>query len=509
VSSQGTSETVPVPVAPAPIAPSTEVAGIGTPARAPNPVTPPAPIPAPAPAPAPKVVTVVPWARTPVYVPPPPVISLPPIGSSSPVVLNDDRQSGLALAITAKAPAPGATAVLPRPGVDATTPDAIGALGSAPKTAAPVGTGTTAAVTPTLTNTPAPTETATGPVSIASKQPTSVVLPLHASAASGLEPIAPLTTTSQPRLALSSPTLPGLAKAAAPVGDLKTPVSGRMSLPTGTVPTTERPAPVATGRQTGLAPLAVAPPRAPVTRVEPVGPAVATTATAPPALQPLTTITPEKTGPTTGPARVTVPDVPVASRTIPTAKPAPTKVAVGVRPPAAPLITDAALAEYRGLPVPAYRMTARLPESGVGSVAADGRTTTPAGNVAAIPVAVAKVRDIKIVFDGEVLSLRATPETRRGISLAPLREIFEQTDGVLYWFPVEKQVRAVNKGVDMSLKIGDPKITVNGEDRVLQIAPYIKRGRTMVPLQFIADLLDVNIAVNSATGDIMISSNQL
>ncbi|MBU0607943.1 MAG: copper amine oxidase N-terminal domain-containing protein [Armatimonadetes bacterium] len=43
----------------------------------------------------------------------------------------------------------------------------------------------------------------------------------------------------------------------------------------------------------------------------------------------------------------------------------------------------------------------------------------------------------------------------------------------------------------------------------MQIAPYIKRGRTMVPLQFIADLLDVNIAVNSATGDIMISSNQL
>ena len=187
----------------------------------------------------------------------------------------------------------------------------------------------------------------------------------------------------------------------------------------------------------------------------------------------------------------------------------PTKVAVGVRPTVSPLITDAALAEYRGLPVPAYRMTARLPESGAARVAADGRTTTPEGTIAAIPVAIAKVRDIKIVFDGEVLSLRATPETRRGISLAPLREIFEQTDGVLYWFPVEKQVRAVNKGVDVNLKIGDPKVTVNGEQRVLQIAPYIKRGRTMVPLQFIADVLDVNIAVNSATGDIMISSNQL
>ncbi|MEN6642030.1 MAG: copper amine oxidase N-terminal domain-containing protein, partial [Armatimonadia bacterium] len=155
----------------------------------------------------------------------------------------------------------------------------------------------------------------------------------------------------------------------------------------------------------------------------------------------------------------------------------------------------------------ASRMLARLPEAATPRVAADGKVSQPAP-VAAVPLAVAAVKDIKLVFDGEVLSLRAAPETRRGISLAPLREIFEQTDGVLYWLPVERSVRAVNKNVDLSLKIGDPKITVNGEQQTLQIAPYIKRGRTMVPLQFIADVLDVNIAFDSATGQVLISSNQ-
>jgi len=123
-------------------------------------------------------------------------------------------------------------------------------------------------------------------------------------------------------------------------------------------------------------------------------------------------------------------------------------------------------------------------------------------------VAVQVVRDIKIVFDGEVLSLRTAPETRLGISLAPLREIFEKTDGVLYWFPTERKVQAVNKGVDLRLRIGDPKITVNGQSETLQIAPYLKQGRTMVPLQFIADVLDVKIAFDNSTGQILISSNQ-
>jgi hypothetical protein len=194
----------------------------------------------------------------------------------------------------------------------------------------------------------------------------------------------------------------------------------------------------------------------------------------------------------------------------PVAKPAqPTKVA-GVSRPAitvAPL-TQAVLAEYRGLAVPASRMLAMLPGSESGKLAADGRITAPGTQTAAVPIAVAKVRDIKIVFDGEILSLRTAPETRKGISLAPLREIFEKTDGVLYWFPTERKVQAVNKNVNMKLTIGDPKVTVNGEAETLQVAPYLKQGRTMVPLQFIADVLDVKIAFDNGTGQILISSNQ-
>jgi len=136
------------------------------------------------------------------------------------------------------------------------------------------------------------------------------------------------------------------------------------------------------------------------------------------------------------------------------------------------------------------------------------RTTTPP-EVPAIPAAVAAVKDIQVVFDGEMLELRAAPEAKQNISIAPLREIFEHTDGVLYWFPVEKKVRAVSDDVDLRLQIGNPQVRVNDQTQTLVLAPYIKRGRTMVPLQFLADTLDVTIQFNPTTGQIVISSNRL
>ena len=171
-------------------------------------------------------------------------------------------------------------------------------------------------------------------------------------------------------------------------------------------------------------------------------------------------------------------------------------------------LTRVAFAEYRGTPVASSRMLARLPETRESLAPAGDRTTLPGELTAAVPVALAKVQGIKILFDGEVLSLRTAPEMHMGISTAPLREIFERTDGVLYWYPVEKEVRAVNKDVDMHLRIGDKSVQVNGESKTLVVAPYIKQGRTMVPLEFIADSLGVSITYDSDSGHILISSNQ-
>jgi len=135
------------------------------------------------------------------------------------------------------------------------------------------------------------------------------------------------------------------------------------------------------------------------------------------------------------------------------------------------------------------------------------RVSKPATGVS-LPKEIGELRDIAVIFDGEMLDLRAAPEVTAGISMGPLREVFEQTDGVLYWFAQEKKVRAVNDELDISLQIGNPLVKVNDQEQQLILAPYIKCGRTMVPLQFLADTLDVAIRYNPATGQLVISSTE-
>ena len=176
--------------------------------------------------------------------------------------------------------------------------------------------------------------------------------------------------------------------------------------------------------------------------------------------------------------------------------------------------TPALLNEQPGLDVAAtdtevqvLRVAALPADARRAAIPAYGRMTTPQGTPIA-PVAMTSFEDIKVLFDNEALELLASPEVRGGISMAGLREIFEHTDGVLYWFPVEKRVRAVNANTDIALQIGDAKVRVNNQVRVLEVAPYIKQGRTMVPLQFIADTLDVTVTFNPQTGQICLTSNK-
>jgi len=141
------------------------------------------------------------------------------------------------------------------------------------------------------------------------------------------------------------------------------------------------------------------------------------------------------------------------------------------------------------------------------AIPADGRITHPGDPVIA-PVASMEFDQVQVLFDNETLELLADPEFSDGISMAPLREIFEHSDGMLYWYPVEKRVKATRPGTEMDLTIGSADVTVNNETRTLQIAPYIKQGRTMVPLQFLADTLDITVTLNPETGQICLTSNE-
>lgn len=456
----------------------------------------------------PKVTVIVPQAADAGPVPGAPAVKeLLPIGN--PQTVTTARAEGL---ITA--PAPMTTShttatTLPKPGTQTTAPTATATERTAAKTVAPT---LQRELNPNLegakVTVAAPTPTWEAVPVVPSTSRATTIQRLPASAQSGLVATLAPAKVAAPELAPASRASVSVAKSSAPLSTINVTATARTSVPGVVDASAATPAKLATLPRPTLTSAVIKPAPAPSQKVTPVGPPVATS-DKPIEMQPVTSVLPDhKSAPaglarldSVAPAKTTAP-VTVKSTT-------PEKLASATHPAFPPaVLSQAALAEFRAMPVPASRMLAMLPPADQAKLKADGKITAPGKMAAAVPVAVAKVRDIKIVFDGEILSLRSTPETRMGISLAPLREIFEKTDGVLYWFPTEKKVQAVNKSVDVSLKIGDPKVTVNGQSETLVVAPYLKQGRTMVPLQFIADLLDVKIAFDNGTGQILISSNQ-
>ncbi len=115
----------------------------------------------------------------------------------------------------------------------------------------------------------------------------------------------------------------------------------------------------------------------------------------------------------------------------------------------------------------------------------------------------------QVAFDGQQIAFDVPPRVEGGVRLAPFRQIFEHTGGRLYWFGGTAQtVRAVNSSREIELKIGSLSALVNNTAINMDRAPYIDGGRTIVPLTFIRDALDVVVSYDDKTGNLLIRSRK-
>lgn len=114
-----------------------------------------------------------------------------------------------------------------------------------------------------------------------------------------------------------------------------------------------------------------------------------------------------------------------------------------------------------------------------------------------------------VAFDGTPIVFDVRPRIEGGLKLAPFRQIFEHTGGRLYWFGGTAQtVRAVNDTREIEIKIGDRNATVNNHNVTMEHKPFIESGRTIVPLSFIHDSMNVKISYDEKTGRLLIESNK-
>jgi len=109
-----------------------------------------------------------------------------------------------------------------------------------------------------------------------------------------------------------------------------------------------------------------------------------------------------------------------------------------------------------------------------------------------------------VAFNNRMINFDVPPREENGIPLAPFRAIFENTGGTVKWNNDAKIVHAFDSQHDIEIKIGDKEATVNNTPLSMEAVPYIDHGRTIVPLSFVRDAMDVKITYDKETGHLLI-----
>ena len=98
-----------------------------------------------------------------------------------------------------------------------------------------------------------------------------------------------------------------------------------------------------------------------------------------------------------------------------------------------------------------------------------------------------------------VIALDAVPEIPAGTgrTFLPIRPIVESLGGQISWFEADRRVEIRSGENNISLWLGNHNALVNGQtvqiDQQVDVVPYVSRGRTMLPLRFIAEALGAEV----------------
>lgn len=107
-----------------------------------------------------------------------------------------------------------------------------------------------------------------------------------------------------------------------------------------------------------------------------------------------------------------------------------------------------------------------------------------------------------IVVDNRRIEFDVNPRVENGLPIAPFRQIFEQTGGVVVYYPGDRSVKAARPDREVRLKIGSPEAWVNGAVVLMERPATIDSGRTMVPVRFVTEALDMVAEYDVKTGNL-------
>jgi hypothetical protein len=122
-----------------------------------------------------------------------------------------------------------------------------------------------------------------------------------------------------------------------------------------------------------------------------------------------------------------------------------------------------------------------------------------------VPAPVA-AQTTQVIVDGQRVFFDQPPAVIGGRMLVPLRGVFERLGAAVEWTPATNTVRAARPGAEVQLTVGLRQAVVNGRAVLLDVAPMIVGGRTLVPLRFVSEAMGARVDWDPATAVVYITS---
>ncbi|HEX7066555.1 MAG TPA: stalk domain-containing protein [Bacillales bacterium] len=115
-------------------------------------------------------------------------------------------------------------------------------------------------------------------------------------------------------------------------------------------------------------------------------------------------------------------------------------------------------------------------------------------------------KNISVYINGNLINYSSEPYIREGRTRVPLRKTIEIMDGVIKWHGNTRSVSIKAEGKNILLYINSTKAYVNKNAVTLDVAPVIVGDRTMIPIRFLSETIGYNVGWVSDTQDVVISN---
>lgn len=109
-------------------------------------------------------------------------------------------------------------------------------------------------------------------------------------------------------------------------------------------------------------------------------------------------------------------------------------------------------------------------------------------------------------IQGQAVDITQEPQMKDGTLWVPFRALGQALGGNVDW-DADNQVAILYLGpYTTTVKIGDPTVTVDGNQVELQAAPYVSEGDTWIPVRFFERPLGYALQADPQTGQVDITN---